>query len=282
MISVLKHVRIDQNLNLIYDLKRGKEMAGAKRVIYNKIMELGKSGKLDNLSNEEHRKTFYGSIDRFSIIAHELRDREKILDIGPGDGLLLSILHELGHVSYAADWTEIHINNNPEIYLKKRIIFKKCHVEIEPLPFEDEFFDAVTCCQVLEHFTHSHLHAVKEMHRVLKPGGIVEIDVPNAVDLRNRLRIIKGKHITWDYEREYLYKEPVLYKNRSFFDRHNREFTKNELEILLNAGGFKKLRVYFLKSSRYRSGFGKLKSIGSALRDIIPSFRKSIIGFGIK
>ena len=257
-------------------------MSAEKKTILKKILKWGESGKLCDLSNEEHKRNFYGNVDRFSIIAHELRGRKKVLDIGPGEGLLLSILHELGHECYAVDWNDTYINRHPETYLKRNIIFKRCYAEIEPLPFEEGFFDAVTCCQVLEHFTHSHLHALMEIRRVLRPGGIVEVDVPNAVDLRNRLRVIRGKHITWDYEKEYLFKEPIIYKNRSFFDRHNREFTKDEVEILLRAGGFGNIRVHYLKSRRYRFGFGKLKSAGSALRDIVPSFRKSIIGFGIK
>lgn len=243
---------------------------------------MGKEGKLYDTSKEEYVISLYGSADRYSIIADALRGRKKVLDIGTGNGLLLSILHEFGHECYALDWTDVHKNRNPEIFSERQITFKKCFVEIDPFPFDDNFFDAVTCCQVLEHFTHSHLHAIKEINRILKPGGMVELDVPNAVDLRNRLRVLRGKHITWDYERDYLYKEPIQYKDHSFFDRHNREFTKRELEILLKAGGFQDINVYYLKSSRYRPGLGRIKSLGSALRNAVPSFRKSIIGFGIK
>jgi len=253
-----------------------------RRSLYKKILQMGTSGKLYGTLRDTYEIPFYGSIDRYSIVAHALHGRKRVLDIGAGDGLLLSILHELGHECYAIDWTDAFKNKNPEIYLKRPIVFKKCFAEIESVPFEDDFFDAVTCCQVLEHFTHSHLHAIKEINRILKPGGLVEIDVPNVADLRNRLRMLRGKHITWDYERDYLYKEPKIYNNHSFFDRHNREFTKKELEILLNAGGFRDIHVRFLKSARYRPGLGKIKSMGSALRDTIPPFRKSIIGFGIK
>ena len=249
---------------------------------FKKAFQLAKTGKLYDLKNKLQEETFRGSIDRFSWIAHELRNKKKVLDIGPGDGLLLSLLYELGHECYAIDWTDIHVNNNPGVFLDKKIEFKKCIVEIDPIPYPDNFFDGLTCCQVLEHFTHSHLHAVKEMHRVLQPGGIVEVDVPNAVDFRNRSRILRGKNITWDYEREYLYKKPVIHKNIRFYDRHNREFTINELKILLKAGGFRELRVSFLKSSRHRTGFNKIRSVGSIIRDLVPSFRKSIIGFGVK
>jgi len=31
---------------------------------------------------------------------------------------------------------------------------------------------------------------------VLRPGGIAEVDVPNAASFRNRSRMLRGKHIT--------------------------------------------------------------------------------------
>lgn len=253
-----------------------------RKSLYRKILQMGISGRLFGPAMDDYQIPFFGSVDRYSIIAHALEGRKRVLDIGAGSGILLAILHELGHECYALDWTDAFRNKNPEIYLKRPIDFRKSFIEIDPFPYEDNFFDAITCCQVLEHFTHSHLHAVREMHRILKPGGILELDVPNATDLRNRLRVLRGKHITWDYEKDYLYKEPVFYKNHSFFDRHNREFTKDELAILLKAGGFMNIHVEFLKSARYRPGFGRIRSMGSALRDIVPSFRKSIIGFGTK
>lgn len=249
---------------------------------YKKALQLAKSGKLLDLSNRLREETFRGGLHRFSRVAYELRNRKRVLDIGPGDGLLLSLLHELGHECHAIDWTDNHLKDNPKVFLGKDIVFKKCVIEVDPIPYPDNFFDATTCCQVLEHFTHSHLNAIKEMYRVLRPGGIVEIDVPNAVDFRSRWRMLRGKHITWDYESEYLYKKPIIYKNMSFYDRHNRAFTIKELEILLKAGGFKDLRVSFLKAARYRTGIDRIRSIGSMIRDLVPPFRKSIIGVGVK
>ena len=253
----------------------------SRRQFFRHAIRLAEEGRLYDPGNGDQEDAFLGSVERFSWIAYELRGREKVLDIGPGNGILLSLLCELGHKCYAIDWTDAHVQLNPGIFVKD-IEFKKCAVEIEPIPYPDNFFDGVTCCQVFEHFTHSHLHAIREMYRVLKPGGQAEVDVPNAVDFRNRSRVLRGKHITWDYETEYLYKKPTYFGSTFFYDRHNREFTKEELGVLLKAGGFEDVRLYFLKSSRYRKGLGKMLSIGSAVRDIVPSFRKSIIGFGVK
>ena len=107
--------------------------------------------------------------------------------------------------------------------------------------------------------------------------------MPNVVCLRNRRRILRGKNITWDYEKHYLLEKPILYKGLSFYpNRHNREFTKNELKLLLEAGSFEKIRVSYLQSCRYRVGLERIRGIGSAMRDLIRSFRKSLIAFAVK
>jgi SAM-dependent methyltransferase len=246
------------------------------------VLALRREGQLYNLSNGYFEDGFRGSIDRFCEIAYALRDSPRVLDVGAGGGLLLSLLSELGHECHAVD-----INDNseafPEIYRAKKIEFRVCNVEADPIPYPDGFFDAVTCCQVLEHFTYSHLGAVREMRRVLRPGGILEIDVPNAACFRNRSRMVRGKHITWDYAKHYLHAEPLMYKGMPFFpDRHNRDFTLADLRLLMEEAGFRIRDIHFLKSSRYREGLESIRSIGSAMRDAIPSLRKSIIAFGEK
>ena len=92
-----------------------------------------------------------------------------------------------------------------------------------------------------------------------------------------------SKLSTYDYEEHYLYSDPIIYKGKYFYPlRHNREFTRREVGILLAAAGFEKIQVTFLKSHRHREGLERFRSLGSALRDLIPSLRKSMIAFAVK
>ena len=244
-------------------------------------VRLRNEGRLFRRGDADLEDVFKGSIDRFCDIAVVLRDKQRVLDVGAGHGLLLSLLSELGHECHALD-VQDQPTAHPDTY-GKGIAFRLCNVEVDPIPYPDDSFDAVVCCQVLEHFSHSHLPALKEIRRVLRLGGIVEVDVPNAVSFRNRSRMLRGKHITYDYEEHYLYATPVLYKGMSFFPRrHNREFTQSELVTLLRASGFRDIEVRFLKSRRYREGVELLKSIGTAVKDLMPSMRKSLIAFAVK
>ena len=225
-------------------------------------------------------RNFLGSIDRFCEIAYELRFSKRILDAGSGYGLLPALLSMLGHEIYAVDLMDL---SSEDIYLRHNILYSICNIEADPLPFEDGFFDAITCCQALEHFTHSHLGPLIEMRRVLKEGGVIELDVPNVVSFHNRSRILRGKNLTYDYKKHYLYESPIVYKGREYYpNRHNREFTKKELEILLIESGFKDISVRFLKSRRYRTGIESIKTLATILRDFIPQIRKTLIAFARK
>lgn len=50
---------------------------------------------------------------------------------------------------------------------------------LHDMPIEDDVFDAVLCTQVLEHLEWPR-ESVKEMHRILKPGGKLYMTVPMA------------------------------------------------------------------------------------------------------
>ena len=52
----------------------------------------------------------------------------------------------------------------------------------EQIPFDEAHFDAIVCTQVLEHIPHP-TEACREFFRVLKPGGILLLTVPQMNEL---------------------------------------------------------------------------------------------------
>ena len=57
------------------------------------------------------------------------------------------------------------------------------NLEELPLPFEDEEFDHIRAQDILEHL--EYIPLLKEIHRILKPGGTISIRVPHFTSRYN-------------------------------------------------------------------------------------------------
>jgi SAM-dependent methyltransferase len=66
-----------------------------------------------------------------------------------------------------------------------------CDLSTQTLPYEDEYFELVILAEVIEHLTNPD-HALREIHRVLKPGGVLLLTTPNLASWVNRLLLLAG------------------------------------------------------------------------------------------
>lgn len=102
-----------------------------------------------------------------------------VLDIGCNAGELLAYCRE---VNPAIRLSGVEIN--PEALEKARWNLPEADLHgasAEALPFPDASFDCVTCIEVLEHIPAKlRTAALREMRRVLKPGGRLVLRVPHA------------------------------------------------------------------------------------------------------
>lgn len=85
------------------------------------------------------------------------------------------------------------------------------------MPFDDASFDRVIAAEIFEHIPHD-TAAMKELYRVLRPGGIAAVTVPGFLPER----------ICWALSEEYHTNE----------GGHIRIYTRAELEAKLKATGF--------------------------------------------
>lgn len=105
------------------------------------------------------------------------------LDIGAGNGELIETLREHGSFqSQAVDYTT-DLMRLPDVPVSP------CDLNHEALPFPDNHFDLVTMTEVLEHIENPR-HAIREVQRVLKPGGLAVFSTPNVLNLNSRLRAL--------------------------------------------------------------------------------------------
>lgn len=236
--------------------------------------------RVEGSLNSDSENYFFGSYDRWSIAAMELsRNPEtgRILDIGAWNGIFCGALTKLGFQVAALDW---HRYANESLWQRLGVEWHRCQIEADPIPFPDSSFMGVYMGQILEHFTYSPRKPMAEIRRVLKPGGLLVVDVPNVGELHNYYRLLRGKSILYDYKKHYIDYDPEFYKGLPYFDRHNHEFTRRDLCALAESCGFQVVKVAYTRSRRHRHGKKGLRRLElpfTALRDMIPLFRKSLM-----
>lgn len=171
---------------------------------------------------------FQGSSYRFSLLINlakkYLPPNAKVLDAGAGHGVLAIALKDSNFHAEASD-----LHKGLAIFDAEQVPYHTWHLEAENAPFADNSFDAVILSQTIEHFTYSPLQPLKEIVRILRPGGIMIIDAPNISCFRNASRILRGKSIHWDLKKHYLEQVPEIANHIPYYDRHNHEYSYEDL-----------------------------------------------------
>jgi ubiquinone/menaquinone biosynthesis C-methylase UbiE len=107
------------------------------------------------------------------------QDEDVILDCACGRGFYLNMFRYVSQctlVGLELDWPVIekaqrNVGHLPNVLLNNANIYH--------LPYADNTFDGVILSEILEHIDDD-VTGLKEVLRVLKPGGVVAITVPNA------------------------------------------------------------------------------------------------------
>ena len=97
-----------------------------------------------------------------------------LLEVGCGEGRGVELLAPKASSYTAVDKIEEVIEKLEGNYPEGKFV----QANIPPLPFDDGSFDTVVSFQVIEHIKDDTTF-LKEIHRVLKPGGIALISTPN-------------------------------------------------------------------------------------------------------
>jgi SAM-dependent methyltransferase len=174
---------------------------------------------------------FYRLLHTLEIVP---RGRGKVLELGANPYFFTLLLYryrdyELELANYFGDregrrGTQEIINDK---YGEKHTFsYKHFNIETEKFPYEDETFDGVLFCEIIEHLTVDPVASISEIHRVLRPGGWLLLTTPNAVRRQNLVKLVR---------RENFY-DP--YSGYGPYGRHNREYTPRELRELLTGCGF--------------------------------------------
>lgn len=152
--------------------------------------------------------------------------------------------------------------------------FELCDLDGAVLPFEDDYFDVIIFTEVLEHVFAPPSEVLAELRRVLAPGGLLILSVPNIARLSNRVRMLLGRSPLPDADVQ-------LRKDWVHGHGHLHEYTKREIMHYCSAAGFAIERANMISPglrdlSRKigRTGIGGL-AYGAVVR-LFPAFRRII------
>ncbi|MBI5491799.1 MAG: class I SAM-dependent methyltransferase [Deltaproteobacteria bacterium] len=171
-----------------------------------------------------------------------LAEKGRILDIGCGRADFLQLMKERGW-----DASGLELDRRIEGRGKKLGMDLRCG-SLDTVRFPESSFDAVTFWHVFEHIRRPEA-ALEECGRILKPGGLLVIAVPNTGSLQAR---ISGRH--------WFHLDPPF---------HLYHYSAGNLKRLLDRSGFEAASVkhYSLEYNPY----GFLQSIFN-----MPGFRRNL------
>lgn len=143
---------------------------------------------------EEGGTRFVGSTDTNRALKYLPKDGN-ILECGPVFGTFTKFLQDNNyrHI-HVLDFVDVleHARRN-QIESSHEIDFNT-----DRMPHDDTFFDAVAAWGIAEHMENPY-HFMREVHRVLKDGGIFIMSVPSIFHIENRLLFLKtGMFPRWN------------------------------------------------------------------------------------
>lgn len=141
---------------------------------------------IDDLTKIDANHNFFIRVwDEILIAGHR---PTKLLDVGCGTGVFSVYAHQRTNCEVSGvDGSEHALSAARRLgFTNTKLIgdFNR-----DALPFPSVAFDFVLCKDVLEHLVQP-LHLVRECHRVLVPGGLLLLHVPNHFPLLGRIKFL--------------------------------------------------------------------------------------------
>ena len=236
----------------------------------------GTRGFLDELEHKRYTRHYAYLLKEAEFEKHK---GEKVLEIGCGMGIDLLQFAKGGAEVTGIDLTEKAIQYTSQHFAHRDLTGTFCTMNSEELDFSDNTFDVVYSFGVLHHTVDTQ-KAIKEVHRVIKPGGKAIIMLYHKgfryyLKIHLYYGIIKGEYL------KYGIKDLVNQRTEEFFHSPiTRVYTRNAAKGLFSQFSV----IESANSFRIDDNiwvFGKFFQLSDFLPNIIRRFIEQRIGWNI-
>jgi len=118
----------------------------------------------------------------------KIKKKDTILDLGCGEGFLISFLPEKNKI-IGVDISKVALKRAKNFLAGKKN-FELKYGDAQNLKIPNETFDKIFCSEMLEHLPNPK-KAIEEIRRVLKKNGLAIISVPDEKRIQSIMRIVK-------------------------------------------------------------------------------------------
>lgn len=161
-----------------------------------------------------------------------------VFEPGCGNGFVSFLASRLGYQVTATDgWQPA---DREELFHRANVhSFVSNLNHLNPWPdLADVSFDAVLFGEVFEHLLNHPVGLLRQIHRVLKPGGALLLTTPNPSTLSNAMRVLLDRHSLWGTEDFACTTKFVDSEIIDKGDIHYREYRADELRKFMTLAGF--------------------------------------------
>ncbi len=199
-----------------------------------------------NLIAEEFSRTRWNIWAEFSVFRDYIKNGDKVLDIGCGNGRLLGLLKGIEVEYIGIDNSEKLIETAREKHPQEKFLVASAL----KLPFPENSFGKIFLIAVLHNIPSEEfrLKILEEIKRVLKPGGVLILTVWDVWRKEAIILILKYLLLKLIGKSKLDFKDVFKSWGKEKINRYYHFFTKKELKNLAKKTGFKIKRVGVAKN----------------------------------
>ncbi|MEM9248667.1 MAG: class I SAM-dependent methyltransferase [Pseudomonadota bacterium] len=227
----------------------------------------------------KHRHEYLRTLQDVDTFFGGARDKD-IFEIGAFFGVVSIALARLGYRVTASDVPEyMGLEAQQTRFSSERVAVHQMNLSDYLLDLPDDSVDCVIMTEVLEHLNFNPLPLFKEINRVLRPGGLFYVSLPNGAQIRNRVQAALGRPIGLDIQDFF---KQLDAQHELIANGHWREYTMQEVHALVTPLGFAPKRAYYFGLGECETSRAPRKVLGRLFYRAFPAFKENQTNLFVK